>query len=190
MYETNMIKPYLLVICVLITSLTGCVSEDDSNTYEIFDVINVNGNFIPDTNQDQEDVIKFAEDLINNGSFASAQNIVWEEFEHNFTIESNWKPNYVTLRLSAKYEFGEGNNAREGPVGSFDFSLIDPTGGEHGEGYEIVTGNNPVNERLLMLPPIYGTWKIVISGSGLEEEGALLYSGKYDIKVETEGLMN
>ena len=66
--------------------------------------------------------------------------------------------------------------------------MVDPTGGQHGEGYEIVTWNNPVNERLLVLPPIQGTWTINISGSGFEGVGALVYSGNYDIKVESEQL--
>tara|TARA_B100000482_G_scaffold187397_1_gene166040 strand:- start:1035 stop:1193 length:159 start_codon:yes stop_codon:yes gene_type:complete len=43
-------------------------------------------------------------------------------------------------------------------------------------------------ERLLVLPPIYGTWTIKISGSGFEGVGALVYSGSYDIKVESEQL--
>ena len=43
------------------------------------------------------------------------------------------------------YELIVGNQPSEGPAGTLDFSLIYPTCGQHGEGYEIVTWNNPVS---------------------------------------------
>ena len=39
-----------------------------------------------------------------------------------------------------------------------------------------------MSERLLVLPPIYGTWTIKISGSGFEGVGALVYSGMAILK--------
>ena len=45
-----------------------------------------------------------------------------------------------------------------------------------------------MNKNVIVLPPIYGTWTIKISGSGFEGVGALVYSGNYDITVESERL--
>ena len=184
-----MSKAWLLVICLLSTAFTGCIIENDSSTYEIFDVINVDGQFAPDPNQDQETVIEFVEDLMENGSFENEQNITWEKYEHNFVIESNWQVKYVTLFLTVDYGLIGGDDPGEGPAGTLDISIKDPNGGEHAEGYEVVTWNNQINERPYMLPNIDGTWTIVISGSGLEGMLGEIYSGEYDIRVETEGLV-
>ena len=184
-----MSKACLLVICLLVTPFTGCIIENDSSTYEIFDVIHVGGQFAPDSDQDQETVNEFIENLTENGWFENRQNITWEKYEHNFVIESNWKVKYVTLLLNVDYEFGGAENPGEGPAGTLDISIKDPNGGEHADGFEIVTWNNQINERLYALPNIDGDWTIVISGSGLEGVGGLVYSGTYDIRVKTEGLI-
>ena len=180
-----MSKAYLLLICLLSASFTGCIIENDSSTYGAYEAINFNGSFAPESDQDNETMNEFLNNIIGNGSFENVQNITWEKYEHKFVIQSDWEIKYVVLTMSVVYELGVGEQPSEGPAGTLDFSLIDPTGGEHGEGYEIVTWNNPVNERLLVLPQIYGTWTIKISGSGLEGAGALVYSGNYDITVET-----
>ena len=182
-------KAYLLVICLLSTAFTGCIIENDSSTYEIFDVISVSGYFAPDPDQDQETVIDFIEDLIGNGSFENEQNITWEKYEHNFVIESHWEIKYVILFLTVDYELAGGDDPGEGVAGTLDISIKDPNGREHADGYEVVTWNNQINERSYMLPNIDGDWAIVISGSGLEGVGSIVYSGEYDIRVETEGLV-
>ena len=57
------------------------------------------------------------------------------------------------------------------------------------EGYEMVTWNNGINERPYLLPSIYGTWTVTISGSGLEGVGGVFYSGDYSMKVTSEKLV-
>jgi hypothetical protein len=53
----------------------------------------------------------------------------------------------------------------------------------------MVTWNNGISERPYLLPPIYGIWTVVISGSGLEGLGSIAYSGDYAMKVESERLV-
>ena len=184
-------KAYLLVICLLVTSFTGCIIKNDSSTYEIFEVWSVEGDFAPDPDQDEAALIEFIEELYEDPLRfqQSVNNVSWRSYEHTFVIESNWEAKYVTLFLTVDYHMNNGTEPSEGPAGTLDLSIKDPNGGEHAEGYEMVTWNNDINERPYMLPSTPGLWTIVISGSGLEGLGSLLYSGDYDIRVETEGLV-
>ena len=93
------------------------------------------------------------------------------------------------LLLTVNYDTVGGSNPSEGPAGTLDISIKDPSGGEHGEGYEMVTWNNGINERPYLLPSIYGTWTVTISGSGLEGVGRVFYSGDYSMKVTSEKLV-
>ena len=184
---------FLSIGCIDIPAMNGLIDRivpEKERTYSSFEVWNTNGNFAPDPNQDQETINEAVAEIIDDPlQFQKPlQNLSWEINEHAFYIESEWEAKYVELTLSVVYELIGGNQLDEGPAGTLDFSLIDPTGGEHGEGYEIVTWNNPVDERLLVLPPIYGEWRIMISGSGFEGAGGLIYSGTYEIKVESEQL--
>jgi len=184
---------FLSIGCIDIPAMNGLMDRivpEKERTYSSFEVWSTEGNFAPDPNQDQETVTgAVAEILADPPNFQKPlQNFSWEINIHSFYIESEWEAKYVELTLSVVYELVGGNQPDEGPAGTLDFSLIDPTGGEHGEGYELVTWNNPVDERLLVLPPIYGEWTIKISGSGFEGLGALAYSGNYNIKVESEQL--
>mgnify|MGYP001349170603 CR=1 FL=1 len=188
-----MSKAYLLVICLLSASFTGCLSEigsdsDKTETYQMSGVWNFGGSFAPDSNQDPETVNEFVEDLVYNNSFENKQNITWKKYEHNFTIESRWEIKYVTLLLTVNYELGGGSEPSEGVAGTLDISIKDPNGGEHADGYEVVTWNNQINERMYLLPVISGTWTITISGSGLEGVGSVVYSGEYNIEVDTDKL--
>ena len=184
---------FLSIGCIDVPAMNGLMDRllpEEERTYSTFEVWNTQGNFAPDPNQDQETVTNAIADIVSDPlQFQKPlQNLSWEISTHSFVIESEWEAKYVELTLSVVYELVGGNQPSEGPAGTLDFSLVDPTGGQHGEGYEIVTWNNPVSERLLVLPPIYGTWTINISGSGFEGVGALVYSGNYDIKVESEQL--
>jgi len=188
-----MSKAYLLVICLLSASFTGCLSEIGSGsdrTYQVFDVWDTEGSFAPDPDQDQDAVIKFIETIMEDPlQFEQeANNVSWRSYEHNFFIESNWESTFIILFLSVDYSLVGGSDPSEGPAGTLNLSIIDPNGGEHAEGYEIITWNNQPDERPLLLPVISGTWTITISGSGLDEEDSMLYSGDYSIRVETEGL--
>ena len=184
---------FLSIGCIDIPAMNGLMDRlvpEKEKTYTSFEVWNTNGNFAPDPNQDQNTINEAISEIIDDPlQFQKPlQNLSWEINEHAFYIENEWEAKYVELTLSVVYELVGGNQLDEGPAGTLDFSLIDPTGGEHGEGYEIVTWNNPVDERLLVLPPIYGEWRILISGSGFEGGGSLIYSGTYEIKVESEQL--
>jgi len=192
-----MSKAYLLMICLLSASLTGCLSEigsgsDETRTYQVFDVWGTEGSFAPDPAQDQDTYINAIGDMLEDplGFQENAQNISWQEYKHNFVIESEWKSTFIILLLSVDYSIGGGvDPSEEGPAGTLNLSIIDPNGGEHADGYEVVTWNNQINERPYMLPVIGGTWTIDISGSGLEGVGSIIYSGEYEIRVETEGLV-
>ncbi|MBJ35447.1 MAG: hypothetical protein CMB62_02380 [Euryarchaeota archaeon] len=184
---------FLSIGCIDIPAMNGLMDRivpEKEKTYSSFEVWSIEGDFAPDPEQDQESINEAIADILEDPlQFQKPlQNLSWEINEHAFYIESEWEAKYVELTLSVVYELVGGNQLDEGPAGTLDFSLIDPTGGEHGEGYEIVTWNNPVDERLLVLPPIYGEWRIKISGSGFDGAGGLIYSGKYDIKVESEQL--
>ena len=184
---------FLSIGCIDIPAMNGLMDRivpEKEKTYSIFKVWETAGNFAPDPDQNQNTIVEAAEEILKDPlQFQKPlQNLSWEITTHEFFIESEWNAKYVELTLNVTYEIIGGNQPGEGPAGTLDFSLIDPTGGEHGEGYEIVTWNNQVNERLFVLPPIYGTWTIKISGSGFEGVSGEIYSGKYDIKVESEQL--
>ena len=184
---------FLSIGCIDIPAMNGLMDRivpEEEKTYSTFEVWETQGNFAPDPDQDQETILEAAEEILKDPlQFQKPlQNLTWEINTHEFIIESEWDAKYVELVLNVTYKIIGGNQPGEGPAGTLDFSLIDPTGGEHGEGYEIVTWNNQINERLLVLPPIYGTWTISISGSGFEGVPGEIYSGKYDIKVESEQL--
>ena len=86
-----MSKAYLLVICLLSASFTGCLSEIGSGsdrTYQVFDVWDTEGSFAPDPDQDQDAVIKFIETIMEDPlQFEQeANNVSWRSYEHNFFI--------------------------------------------------------------------------------------------------------
>ena len=61
-----MSKAYLLVICLLSASLTGCLSEIGSGSdriYQVFDVWSTEGSFAPDPAQDQDQYINAIQDM-------------------------------------------------------------------------------------------------------------------------------
>jgi len=190
-----MCKAYLLVICLLSASFTGCLEGDSKNkeqTYLAFEVWNVEGDFAPDPDQDQGELIEAIQNMSENPlQFQQTlHNTSWVKYEHNFVIESEWQAKFVLLLLTVDYHLSENTTGPgEGPAGTLDLSIRDPNGGEHAEGYEMVTWNNGINERPYMLPVIDGTWTIVISGSGMDGIGSTFYSGEYAISVESERLV-
>jgi len=189
---------FLTVGCIDIPAMNGLVDRivpEEEKTYSIFDVWDVEGNFAPDPAQDQDSYVNAIQDMVENplGFQETAQNISWKEEKHSFFIESNWESTFVILLLSVDYSIGGGIDPSEGPAGTLDFTVTDPDGTNHvygkdGDGYEIVTWNNQLDERPLLLPVIGGTWTITISGSGLEGIGSILYSGDYSIRIESDKL--
>ena len=189
---------FLTVGCIDIPAMNGLVDRivpEEEKKYSIFDVWDVEGNFAPDPAQDQDSYVNAIQDMVENplGFQETAQNISWKEVKHSFFIESNWESTFIILLLSVDYSIGGGIDPSEGPAGTLDFTVTDPDGTNHvygkdGDGYEIVTWNNQLDERPLLLPVIGGTWTITISGSGLEGIGSILYSGDYSIRIESDKL--
>ena len=166
--------------------------EEGTRTYEVIEVWSIEGDFAPDPDQDEGELIKFIEDLYEDPLRfqQSMNNVSWRSYEHNFVIESEWESTFIILLLSVDYNLS-GNNGTEpgeGPAGTLNLSIMDPNGGEHAEGYEVVTWGNEINERPYILPVIGGIWTITISGSGLDGIGSILYSGDYSITVESDKL--
>ena len=185
---------FMTVGCIDIPAMNGLIDRiipEESTSYQEIEVWGVEGDFAPAPNQDSGALIEAVQDIANNPlQFQQTlQNLSWEEYEHSFIIESEWQGRFVMLLLTVNYDTVGGSNPSEGPAGTLDISIKDPSGGEHGEGYEMVTWNNGINERPYLLPSIYGTWTITISGSGLEGIGSIDYSGDYVIKVTSEKLV-
>ena len=189
---------FLTVGCIDIPAMNGLIDrivpEEDKN-YTVFDVWGIEGSFAPDPAQDQQSYFNAIEDMLENplGFQETAQNLSWKEDKHAFFIDSDWGSTFIILLLSVDYSIGGGINPSEGPAGTLDFTVTDPDGTEHvygkdGDGYEIVTWNNQLEERPLLLPVIGGTWTITISGSGLDGAGSWLYSGDYSIRIESDKL--
>ena len=185
---------FMTVGCIDIPAMNGLIDRivpEESTSYQEIEVWNVEGDFAPDPDQDSNALMKAIEDMIDNPlQFQqTAQNLSWKKYEHSFVIESEWQARFVMLLLTVNYDVAGGSDPSEGPAGTLDISIRDPNGGEHGEGYEMVTWNNGIYERPYLLPSIYGTWTITISGSGLEGIGSIAYSGDYMIKVTSEKLV-
>jgi len=185
---------FMTVGCIDIPAMNGLVDRivpEEATSYQEIEVWSVEGDFAPDPNQDSGALIDAVQDIANNPlQFQQTlQNLSWEEYEHSFRIESEWQARFVMLLLTVNYDTLGESNPSEGPAGTLDISIKDPNGGEHGEGYEMVTWNNGINERPYLLPSIYGDWTIVISGSGLEGVGGVFYSGDYSIEVTSEKLV-
>ena len=185
---------FMTVGCIDIPAMNGLIDRiipEEAKSYQAIEVWSVEGDFAPDPDQDDGTLIKAIEDMLANPlQFQqTAQNLSWKKYEYTFMIESEWNARFVMLLLSVNYDIAGGTDPGEGPAGTLDISIRDPNGGEHGEGYEMVTWNNGISERPYLLPPIYGIWTVVISGSGLEGMGAIAYSGDYAMKVESEGLV-
>ncbi len=185
---------FMTVGCIDIPAMNGLIDRivpEEPRSYQSFEVWNVKGDFAPDPEQDNEALMKAIADMLNDPlQFQqTAQNLSWKKYEHDFVIESEWDARFVMLLLTVNYDLVGGSDPSEGPAGTLDISIKDPNGGEHAEGYEMVTWNNDVNGRPYLLPSIYGTWTITISGSGLEGGFGIVYSGDYAIKVESERLV-
>ncbi len=185
---------FMTVGCIDVPAMNGLIDRivpEQTKSYQEIEVWSVEGDFAPDPEQNDGALMKAIEDMIDNPlQFQqTAQNLSWQKFEHTFDIENEWQARFVMLLLTVNYHVAGGSDPSEGPAGTLDISIVDPNGGEHGEGYEMVTWNNGINDRPYLLPSIYGTWTVTISGSGLEGIGSIAYSGDYEIQVTSEKLV-
>ena len=184
---------FLTVGCIDIPAMNGLVDRivpEEEKTFSIFEVWSGEGEFRPDPNQNEGDYINAIEDLIDCPSCfqETAQNLSWEEYTHTFVIESAWESSFVMAIFNIEYKLGGNADPGNGPSGTYDLTITDPEGNVHGDGYTMVTWDNKVNDRTIIMPVIYGTWTIKISGSGLDGLGGIFYSGEYNIKVESDKL--
>ena len=185
---------FLSVGCIDVPAMNGLIDRivpEEEKNYQALDVSNVEGNFAPDPEQDSDGYVQALEEFINDPlQFQQTlQNLSWEDNVHTFRIESEWQARFVILLLTVNYDAPGGTDPSDGPAGTVDISIKDPNGKEHGEGYEMVFWGQMIQDRPYLLPPIYGTWTVTISGSGLEGFGAAIYSGNYQMKVESERLV-
>jgi len=184
---------FLTVGCIDIPAMNGLVDRivpEEQKTYEIFQVWNGEGNFAPDPNQDEGGYINAIEEMLDDPfQFQqTAQNLSWKEYTHNFVIESVWDSTFVMAIFNIGYELGGNVDPGNGPSGTYDLTITDPEGTIHGDGYTLVTWDNKVEDRTIIMPVIYGTWTIKISGSGLDGLGSILYSGDYNIVIDSDKL--
>ena len=184
---------FLTVGCIDIPAMNGLVDRivpEEQKTYTIFQVWNGEGNFAPDPNQDEGEYINAIGELIDDPSQfeKTAQNLSWKEYTHNFVIESVWDSTFVMAVFTIEYELGGDIDPGNGPSGTYDLTITDPEGEEHGDGYTMATWNTKVKDRTIIMPVIYGTWTIKISGSGLDGIGSILYSGNYNIVIDSDKL--
>ena len=186
---------FLTVGCIDIPAMNGLVDRivpEEEKTYNTFEVWNGEGNFAPDPNQDEGEYIDAISDMIDCQFITcfqeTAQNLSWREYVHTFVIESEWESTFVMAIFDIAYELGGNADPGNGPSGTYDLTITDPDGKVHGDGYTMVTWDNKVNDRTIIMPVIYGTWTIKISGSGLDGIGSILYSGNYNIAIESNKL--
>ncbi|MCH2431736.1 MAG: hypothetical protein MK206_01910 [Candidatus Poseidoniia archaeon] len=186
---------FLTVGCIDIPAMNGLVDRivpEEEREYKVFEVWNGEGDFAPDPNQDEGEYINAIEDMIDCNIVAcfqeTAQNLSWREYTHTFVIESAWESSFVMAIFNIEYELGGSTDPGNGPSGTYDLTITDPDGEIHGDGYTMVTWDNKVKDRTIIMPVIYGTWTIKISGSGLDGIGSILYSGNYNIVIESDKL--
>ena len=179
--------------CIDIPAMNGLVDRivpEEQKTFSIFEVWSGEGEFRPDPNQNEGEYINAIEDLIDCPSCfqETAQNLSWKEYTHTFAIESAWESSFVMAIFTIEYKLVGNSDPGNGPSGTYDLTITDPEGNVHGDGYTMVTWDNKVNDRTIIMPVIYGTWTIKISGSGLDGVGGIIYSGEYNIKIESDKL--
>ncbi len=186
---------FLSVGCIDIPAMNGLVDRivpEEERTYNTFEVWNGEGDFAPDPNQDEGEYINAISDMIDCSIVScfqeTAQNLSWREYTHTFVIENEWESTFVMAVFNIAYELGGNADPGNGPSGTYDLTITDPDGTVHGDGYTMVTWDNKVNDRTIIMPVIYGTWTIKISGSGLDGIGSILYSGNYNIVIESNKL--
>ena len=186
---------FLTVGCIDIPAMNGLVDRivpEEQKTFSVFQVWSGDGNFAPDPNQDEGEYINAIEDMIDCSIVAcfqeTAQELSWKEYTHVFTIESAWESSFVMAIFNIEYALGGNADPGNGPSGTYDLTITDPEGMIHGDGYTMVTWDNKVKDRTLIMPVIYGDWTIKISGSGLDGIGSILYSGSYNIIIESDKL--
>ena len=186
---------FLTVGCIDIPAMNGLVDRiipEEQKTFSVFQVWSGEGNFAPDPNQNEGEYINAIEDMIDCSIVAcfqeTAQELSWKEYTHVFTIESAWESSFVMAIFNIEYELAGNADPGNGPSGTYDLTITDPEGMIHGDGYTMVTWDNKVKDRTLIMPVIYGDWTIKISGSGLDGIGSILYSGNYNIIIESDKL--
>ena len=177
----------------LLDSAVDLLVEDEEPRFVLETLIEKEGWFAPEEDQDFEAWQELLENIANDPvNFQDAlQSTSWRQYQHRFLFPNQARALFIELEVDFKFLNGE--DLDDGPAGTLNLSFHDPNGHEQSSTpYEIIYWSDKDVEvtRGIPLPPIEGEWKITISGSGLDGLGRGAYSGEYHVKVLGEVLVN
>ena len=188
--------------CIDVPAMNGLMDRLVPEQEAVYTQVELNrfeGQFAPDPDQDQDTLIDAALDIAEDPlQFQQAlQNLSWVEYTHKFELPQGAR--YLRVQITIDYMLIGGEQPEEGPAGTLDLTFRTPDGEEFCRDdneppcYEIVywTGNEKeIGPYSPPLPTVEGEWTITISGSGMEGLASQLYSGNYELSVQTEILQN
>jgi hypothetical protein len=188
--------------CIDVAAMNGLMDRLVPEQEAVYTQVELNryeGQFAPDPDQDQDTLIEAALDIAEDPlQFQQAlQNLSWVEYTHKFELPQGAR--FLRVEITIDYMLIGGEQPEEGPAGTLDLTFRTPDGeefcrdGDKTPCYEIVywTGNEKeIGPYTPPLPTVEGEWTITISGSGMEGLASQLYSGKYELVVQTEILQS
>jgi len=188
--------------CIDVPAMNGLMDRlvpEQEAVYTLVELNSFEGQFAPDPDQDQDTLIEAALDIAEDPlQFQQAlQNLSWVEYTHKFELPQGAR--FLRVEITIDYMLIGGEQPEEGPAGTLDLTFRTPDGeefcrdGDETPCYEIVywTGNEKeIGPYTPPLPTVKGEWTITISGSGMEGLASQLYSGKYELVVQTEILQS
>ena len=188
--------------CIDVPAMNGLMDRLVPEQEAVYTPVELNrfeGQFAPDPDQGPgtlfEAVLEIAEEPLQ---FQQAlQNLSWVEYTHKFELPQGAR--YLRVEITIDYMLIGDVQPEEGPAGTLDLTFRTPDGEEFCRDdneppcYEIVywTDNEEeIGPYSPPLPTVEGEWTISISGSGMEGIASQLYSGKYELVVQTEILQS
>jgi hypothetical protein len=188
--------------CIDVPAMNGLMDRLVPEQEAVYTPVELNrfeGQSAPDPDQDLDTLIDAALDIAEDPlQFQQAlQDLSWVEYTHKFELPQGAR--YLRVEITIDYMLIGGEQPEEGPAGTLDLTFRTPDGEEFCRDdneppcYEIVywTGNEKeIGPYSPPLPTVEGEWTITISGSGMEGFASQLYSGKYELAVQTEILQN
>ena len=177
----------------LLDSVVDMLVEDEEPRFELETLIEKDGWFAPEEDQDFEAWQDLAENIANDPvNFQDAlQSTSWRQYQHRFLLPPQARA--LILEVEVDFKLFNGEDLDDGPAGTLNLTISDPNGHvQSSTPYEIIYWSDKDTEvtRGIPLTPIEGEWKITISGSGLDGLGRGFYSGQYHIKVLGDVLVN
>ncbi|MDP6534091.1 MAG: hypothetical protein QF822_02570 [Candidatus Poseidoniia archaeon] len=184
--------------CIDVPAMNGLMDRLVPEPEAVYTQVELNhfeGQFAPDPDQDQDTLIEAVLDIAEDPlQFQQAlQNLSWVEYTHKFELPQGAR--YLRVEITIDYMLIGGEQPEEGPAGTLDLTFRTPDGevfcrdDREPPCYEIVYWRDNVTEIGPYSPPlptVEGEWTITISGSGMEGVASQLYSGNYELVVQTE----